>query len=539
MFCTGKQAEKMAKRGNALKEKREEFSGRCAAGSGSITIYLSLMLTLMISLISASVLSVKVQAGRMQLANSVDQAMFSLFAQYDRDVLEKYDVFFLHAGTDSGTLNLEGCLNRLTDDMGCILKPDKGLAFMGAKNLLALSEEPGVLTGYTLATDLDGAPFAAQAVGYMRETLGIQGISLIRERVLQQKAAGENAEKNAGNGAPAETYEELEQESDKAKADAEETARTAGVSGEEEQTIPVREEEAGDVIDNPLPALTVLQKKSLLNLVVKDPSEISDKVLDLTQLPGNREKETGIGVIDVKENLSDATNHLLFDEYLLKHFGSWRTPEKKAGLSYQLEYILQGRDSDIANLEGIVTKLLLMREAANIMFLVTNPGKRAEILSVSQAVAALLLLPEAIPVIFSLLTAGWAFLESLIDVRALLSGYRNTLIKTEDSWQFGFEGLKNGELSGITAGGSFLDRFIKDDPHGISYEDNLRLLLFGTDAGKLSVRTLDMAENSIRSGGRPGFRIDCCLDSLSAELSVKAEGRFVFKEQQTCCYRDM
>ena len=63
----------------------------------SITIYLSLMLVLIVSVISASIVSVKVQAGRSRVANSVDQAMFSLFAQYDRDLLSKYDVFFIDA----------------------------------------------------------------------------------------------------------------------------------------------------------------------------------------------------------------------------------------------------------------------------------------------------------------------------------------------------------------------------------------------------------------------------------------------------------
>ena len=72
----------------------------------SITIYLSLMLMLIVSVISASVLSVKVQAGRSRVANSVDQAMFSLFAQYDRDLFSKYDVFFIDGAAGSGDMNL-------------------------------------------------------------------------------------------------------------------------------------------------------------------------------------------------------------------------------------------------------------------------------------------------------------------------------------------------------------------------------------------------------------------------------------------------
>jgi hypothetical protein len=50
---------------------------------GSISIYLSLTMLVMTALLAAVFYSVRAQAGRMQLANSVDQALFSTFAQYE------------------------------------------------------------------------------------------------------------------------------------------------------------------------------------------------------------------------------------------------------------------------------------------------------------------------------------------------------------------------------------------------------------------------------------------------------------------------
>ena len=49
-------------------------AGRSDLKRASVTVYFSLILILMVSLIMWSITSVKVSAGRMQAANSVDQA---------------------------------------------------------------------------------------------------------------------------------------------------------------------------------------------------------------------------------------------------------------------------------------------------------------------------------------------------------------------------------------------------------------------------------------------------------------------------------
>ena len=77
--------------------KRNGTDGGRRAG-GSITVYLALTLAVMVSLILASITSVKIRAGRMQAANAMDQAMYSLFAKYDRQLDETYALFFLDAG---------------------------------------------------------------------------------------------------------------------------------------------------------------------------------------------------------------------------------------------------------------------------------------------------------------------------------------------------------------------------------------------------------------------------------------------------------
>ena len=60
---------------------------------GSITVYAALMMCALVPLFFAAILSVKVKAGRMQAANSVDQSLFSLMAHYDRQLVRDFDLF--------------------------------------------------------------------------------------------------------------------------------------------------------------------------------------------------------------------------------------------------------------------------------------------------------------------------------------------------------------------------------------------------------------------------------------------------------------
>ena len=79
----------------------------------------------MTALICASIVSVKVSTGRMQSANAVDQALFSLFARYDRALEEKYNLFFIHAQGEQGP-DIAAVCREIEDAAEYILDPGKG-----------------------------------------------------------------------------------------------------------------------------------------------------------------------------------------------------------------------------------------------------------------------------------------------------------------------------------------------------------------------------------------------------------------------------
>ena len=269
-----------------------------------------------------------------------------------------------------------------------------------------------------------------------------------------------------------------------------------------------------------------------MELVLGDTSGVSESSIAGAGLLRDRKAESGLGVIDVPDNTGGPYSKVLYNEYILSHFGNYVTPGENRGLAYQAEYILEGGDTDIANLESIVRKLLLTREAANIIYLYTDPVKHAEVEACAQGVAAMLLIPFAAPAIGALIAAGWAFCESIVDVRALLAGKKTALAKTSETWP-----VDHRAITGIVAA-DVLGDMSKDVPGGVSYTDYLRFYLFLADMQVSVARSLDMVENTLRGLGRSNFRLDTCVFALTFDTGVVSEHKKTWSMSQTMSYKD-
>ena len=67
---------------------------------GTITVFLSLVSVLFLSLFCTMAESVRVQAARFQAAAAFDMGLFSIFGEYDRVLLEEYDLWFLDGSNE-------------------------------------------------------------------------------------------------------------------------------------------------------------------------------------------------------------------------------------------------------------------------------------------------------------------------------------------------------------------------------------------------------------------------------------------------------
>ncbi|MBQ6377115.1 MAG: hypothetical protein IJJ52_05820 [Lachnospiraceae bacterium] len=492
---------------------------------GSMTIYFSLVLAVMVPLICGAILSAKVSADRAFSANSMDLAMFSLFAHYDRDLAREYGLFFLDAAGSGGSVSPSACLREIEDAMDECLHPDRG-SLLSGKNILDAVRKEGFIEGYSLATDAGGAPFEAEAIQAVKDTLGLEGIHLLKEH-LDASHEAETEGKPLLEDAQTVSYGEVEAQAAEAASRETEVGEEDPEGGTVAEEVP--EEEVPPDFVNPLPVLETLKNASVLDLVLPSGRTISEKAADPSGLVSGRSLASGIGVIDTEG--ATGGESLYFKGWILAHFQDFTDPNEDCGLSYPLEYLLAGKSSDRENLRSAVRKLLLAREAANILCLYTDAGMSLQLTEMAGMIAVFLAIPEAEPLIKALLAAGWAYAESLVDVRGLLMGKKVLAVKQAAYWQT--------DLTSLAESGGDLDGLAMDMPGGLTYREYLGAMLLAASGKKLVMRSMDMVESHIRGLGKAGFRLDACIVSLSAEVNVEAEGLVTFPVQMEYDYRKL
>ena len=272
---------------------------------GSITIFLTLTLSLMLSLICTSLESVRMAAARTQILSSLDIGLYSLFGQYDRVLLNEYDLFLLDgSGTGEGL-----GLSRLYDSMESYIEP------VLKQNSQKLSLVQGGFTGYRLATDEDGEAFYQQVVRYMKETLGFQGIQLLMDRMRDREQKTIEAEQNGTRAENSGSLESYETEMNAASKNSEEAKKqqqqqNAGhgasgkfSSGSEESPFSSSSEKK---VINPITIIRRIRKMGILDLVLPPGKGLSGKEVRKNTLLSGRTLEKGL---DMAEKLPKDTSY--------------------------------------------------------------------------------------------------------------------------------------------------------------------------------------------------------------------------------------
>lgn len=470
---------------------------------GSITVFMALILSLIIALVCTSVESVKMAASRVQIANGADIGLYSLFAQYDRKLLDDYELFYIDGSWGSSALELSRVYDTVEQYMEPVLE----------QNWLQLKLASGGITGYTLASAQGGRPFRAQAAAYVKDTLGSQGVQLLLEKVKTGAAQAQGKE---------ELYEQAQREHSMEKYDGEMEAAAENSSQAEQDLIREQGEEApivqpaeGSSVENPIDTIRQVQKMGILELVLPNPEKVSQKTIDTSSLASHRQLDEGMPVIGSIREEDGVGEKILFQEYLLQKCGSFSEPCTSGGLSYGAEYVLGGKDSDTANLKKVVQRLLLIREGANLVHLLADSTKRAQASALALAIASGFLVPPAASIIEMVLLLCWSFGESILDVRQLMGGHKVPTVKNMQNWQLSLENLPHLLELLDTAG--------KEEQSGLGYQDYLRALLFLEQGERTTLRGMDLIEAAMRcSSGYEGFCFDTCLEALEVEIDVAA-----------------
>lgn len=271
----------------------------------------------------------------------------------------------------------------------------------------------------------------------------------------------------------------------------------------EEEVNEVRSKDLGEDEGGILSSIRSMRSMSILRAIFGFSPGVSSAKTQRGQLLSNRRsdlfKDEGL----ISGSFADK---MLFQEYIMKKFTNYvNAPADEEGnphvLKYEVEYILCGHEDDKSNLAETAKNLVRIREVANFLYIQTDEAKQGEAELVATAICMLLLMPEFIDAVKEIILGGWAYAESICDVRTLLRGGKVPLVKSETTWKTGLFDIVNPMGSGV----------LRTD-EGLDYGTYLRVLLFMKNEADKTGRAMDIMELNVKATqGYGNFGLDNCL----------------------------
>ena len=180
--------------------------------------------------------------------------------------------------------------------------------------------------------------------------------------------------------------------------------------------------------------------RSVVNPVVIDtlPSNGVHGKPNTGSLEDNRDADTA-----VKNLLDSAKNFGAEMAFINKYLGSHvtRGSGQNGFMKNEWEYIISGDNSDEENYEYCRNCIILIREAANVAYLLKDPEKMEVVSSISQC-----LTPGPAGLLTTSVIVGiWASVETKMDMDTLLDNGRVPFVKTAETWRTDVDSLLSSD----------------------------------------------------------------------------------------------
>ena len=486
---------------------------------GSITPFCALSLMLVASLLLALLESARFYGLERYALMKADAAMDSVCAEYQPYLWQQYGLLFLDGayGTE------EFSMGYVMEQMGHYMEPNDTLGdritnWLGV-DLFRLEKEEILLAGYALATDDDGNLFLNYIAQRTKESMPLG----MAEDLLVQYRQSAALEKEYGGmeGAITKAKEAVGQAKAEWVARREEQIKQEIENGkrqdmtEQEEVIQPPDT---SIIDNLLDLAQQLRSESTLRLILGDLSDVPSDSCGLRESMHSRKKHEGTMYLNLDK---DWYQKLLVMSYLESYFSDYISPKEEHLLRYEMEYVLCGKQTEMENLDGTLDRILLQREAANMVHILADSKKMMQIEELASLVAMLAGGNYGIAKAVEIGIAGvWAYAESVLDVRALVRGEKIPLIKQENEWTLGLDELHRAWDKNMKA---------KMCMEGLTYTDYLKQLLFFTDNQKMAYRMLEVMEMGMQT--QKEYE-NCRMDHMIVMLrfKVRFKGSPVFSE---------
>lgn len=458
----------------------------------SITVFLTLLLLLSASFFFALLETARIKGLGTKADIVSDAALESVFAEYQKEIYENYGLLMLDCAYGSENFAIENVEKRLQEKNLNNLKQSE-------KEFYGINLTECKIPGYQLLTDDGGKVFRHLAAQTAKREALVQEVDDFAEEIQQKEILEQE------NG----TVEKRLEEANKTIEEAEQAKQAENT---EEKVGDISAQKPQEEVKNPIEDANQWKKSAVLSLVVRDESQLSNKAIALEHTLEHRQKETG--------NLSvqgAILEELWFVKYLETHMGSYRQISSNHALDYEWEYILNGESSDRDNLKETVKSLIMIREIANMGYLIQDQQKCIEAEELAVALMGWSMNPPVVDATKWGILAAWAYSESILDVRALLEGRRIAWIKNAEQW-----------TTGINQTGEAVDGFAmaKDCENGWDYLKYLQFLICMKKDSAVNYRSMDIIEVNTNAMYGKSIQMDHMMTGCESRVSYEAEPLF-------------
>lgn len=459
---------------------------------GSITVFLSLLMILLLSLFAVSLESAHMAAVKGQIGLKSNAAMETLFSRYERSLYEQYHLLFLNTRQ-----NPENTLLDIMKESGspAILKEN-------GTNHLQFQVEKVETNQIIGLLDNNGDAFQTE----VNQIVGNDIISAFWNRISGKVEKLKDTQSRSG-----EINQILEKEQGLEEIQQDEAEMS---DGQDETGISEAEKEKAISIVTLIKTVKKWITDGFFSLVVDNSDKISTRVVDNSEMPSNRTPEKNEITGNILEHAVDCTVDAVSMNWYLSRYLDCYTDHG----TYDLEYVIGNRSSDSENLKTVVNQLVLLRQIMNLAYLAGDEEKKAEAELAAAAVLTVIGIPAAGKVGEYLILAAWAYAEAVSDVRILMSGGKIEFIKNQANWKLSLEqavDYRNWTGNQKEMAGT-----------GMDYKEYLMILLFFHSHQRNMFRGLDMIQWNLTQTD-PEFRIADCIYGMKADFYLHIDPIFL------------
>ena len=439
---------------------------------GSVTIFLSLALILVIALVGSLLESARVTVSKEIALDNSYLAAQNILAEYQRELWNDYHIFFVDVAELKGT---EGSVKLGNFYLSKMMRGEYGDYIGATADFTKMGFNENI-------TENNCYYFTKQAVAYMKyAAAGKLGKQMLNKANILKTTENSADAVKKGLKAKIEAEKKLI-ELERKKKKLEENAEKIQIKPMSKSEAKKKYKEYQKNLDN---VTNEGRAGGLLGLFLPQGKMVSK--LSIKHTSWNK-------VETMEKEKTDFIDTGLLILYAKEHFNNFlsetKENKKRDALKYGIEYLIAGKDSDEANLSSIVNRIFAIRTLVWYGYFLSRHDKVLEAETMAAAIAGVLALPAAIEIIKTGILMGWSMDEAGREVKTLLRGEEIPLFPGKS------ESIK-------LKYGSFLDSFLL------------------TVISVLPTRIVKLIEQNMKVRYYDGFRADNMFAGITGEVRIK------------------